>query len=377
MAQMILAFDTALASCSVALYDSNERRSLADEQAFMEVGQAEALGPMVRRVMARAGSAFDQVERIAVTVGPGTFTGLRIGLSFALGLGMTLKRPIVGLTTLEAIAANVPPGQRRRPVAAAIDARRGNLYFQLFSSGLEALTPPLVLTPGEAASRLPAGGADVVGTGAAVLAGTAGEPAIARLERAQVPDARVLAALAAERPLTGRPPEPLYLRPPAARSLPRDEAPAAKIVSAGSEHAGILAALHGECFDPAWDPMAFAKLMVMPGAVALIASTPDGEPAGFVMARHASDEAEILTIGVRPLARRRNLATRLIRDVAGRLAASGARRLLIEVAQGNAAALSLYAKLGFSQVGVRRNYYGSAKGNDRHAVTMTLPLPIA
>jgi ribosomal-protein-alanine N-acetyltransferase len=149
------------------------------------------------------------------------------------------------------------------------------------------------------------------------------------------------------------------------------------IVSAGSEHAGILAALHGECFDPAWDPMAFAKLMVMPGSVALIASTPDGEPAGFVMARRASDEAEILTIGVRPPARRRSLATRLIRDVAGRLAESGARRLFIDVAQGNAAALSLYAKLGFSRVGVRRNYYGGAKGDDRHAVTMALALPIA
>ena len=375
---MILAFDTSLASCSAALYDAKGNCVLADEQAFMDIGHAEALGPMVRRVMAQAGKTLRDVERVAVTIGPGTFTGLRIGLSFAIGLAMALKRPVVGVTTLEAVAANVPPAGRRRPIAVALDARRGNLYFQLFSPGLDQLTPPLVLALRDAAARLPDGGADLVGTGAALLAGIAGEPSAAPPAIPALPDARIIAALAAERPLPDAPPQPLYLRPPDAQPAVGDvDAGPAQITSVGSEHATVLAALHGECFDTAWDAMAFAKLMVMPGAFALIASTSAGEPVGFVMARRASDEAEILTVGVRPPERRRSLATRLIRDAAARLASSGARRLFIEVAQGNAAALSLYAKLGFSQVGVRKDYYAEAEGHGRHAVTMALALPIA
>ena len=375
---MILAFDTSLASCSAALYDAKENRVLADEQVFMDVGHAETLGPMVRRVMAQAGKTLRDVERVAVTVGPGTFTGLRIGLSFAIGLSMALKRPVVGVTTLDAVAANVPPAVRRRPIAVALDARRGNLYFQLFSSVLEQLTPPLVLPVCEAAGRLPDGGADVVGTGGALLVGAAGESSSARLDVPALPEARIVAALAAARPLPDAPPHPLYLRPPDAQPTVRDaDGGPAQITRVGSEHARVLAALHGECFDTAWDAMAFARLMVMPGAFALVASTSAGEPVGFVMVRSASDEAEILTVGVRPPDRRRSLATSLIRDAAARLASSGARRLFIEVAQGNTAALSLYAKLGFSEVGVRKDYYAEAEGHGRHAVTMALPLPIA
>ena len=264
------------------------------------------------------------------------------------------------------------------PSRSPLDARRGNLYFQLFSPGLDPLTPPLVLALRDAAARLPDGGADLVGTGAALLAGIAGEPSAAPPAIPALPDARIIAALAADRPLPDAPPQPLYLRPPDAQPAVGDvDAGPAQITSVGSEHATVLAALHGECFDTAWDAMAFAKLMVMPGAFALIASTSAGEPVGFVMARCASDEAEILTVGVRPSERRRSLATRLIRDAAARLASLGARRLFIEVAQGNTAALSLYAKLGFSQVGVRKDYYAEAKGRGRHAVTMALALPIA
>ncbi|MDP8917245.1 MAG: tRNA (adenosine(37)-N6)-threonylcarbamoyltransferase complex dimerization subunit type 1 TsaB, partial [Pseudomonadota bacterium] len=159
---MILAIDTCLTACSAAVTDG--ARVLAARSEPMDRGHQERLGPLVAEVM--AGLEFSALERIGATVGPGSFTGLRVGLAFAKGLGLALGRPVVGVGTLQALAAD--EGAR---AAAVVDARRGQVYLQAFADGA-ALSEPEALTAADAADRLRSLGADwrLVGSGAEMLA---------------------------------------------------------------------------------------------------------------------------------------------------------------------------------------------------------------
>ena len=224
----ILALDTATAACSAALLRGGAlaaRRHLA-----MTRGHAEALMPMVEEVMAEAGAAYGELDLIATTVGPGTFTGLRVGLAAARGLALAGGLPLLGVTTLEVLAHGVDAGRRAgRPVVAALDARRGEVYLQCFDgdSGFDGdlapLGPAAAAAPGDA--ELPAGPLVVVGDGAllvaAVLPARHGEMS---LEPEALPDAAIVAALAARRfdPAAppAAPPGPLYLRSSGARLPP-------------------------------------------------------------------------------------------------------------------------------------------------------------
>lgn len=210
---IVLAFDTCLSACSAAV--TQDGRVLAAASDPMERGHQERLATLVQDLMAEAGVAFADVDRIGVTVGPGSFTGLRVGLAFAKGLGLALDRPVVGVGTLEALAASLDP---RAFVAAAIDARREQLYLQVFSAGV-ALTAPEALTAGDAASRLTelyAGdSALLVGSGAHFLEHVIpGAVSSGRL----APDPVAVARLTAEAPApSASAPRPLYLRAPDAR----------------------------------------------------------------------------------------------------------------------------------------------------------------
>ncbi len=133
-----------------------------------------------------------------------------------------------------------------------------------------------------------------------------------------------------------------------------------------SSDAALLAAIHAAAFPPAeaWSAEAIASLLATPGCFAL------AEADGFVLARVAADEAEILTLAVRPAARRRGLAARLVARAATAAAALGARVLWLEVAEGNAPALGLYRALGFVEAGRRRGYY--AGGTDALVLRLSL-----
>lgn len=135
---------------------------------------------------------------------------------------------------------------------------------------------------------------------------------------------------------------------------------------AGATAVALIAALHAACFADAWDGPAIARLLAMPGAYALLALR-DGEPVGFVIARQAADEVEIVSLGVRPDARRSGAATALMRAALAR--AGGAATCFLEVAEGNAAARALYLRLGFAQAGRRPRYYG-----DEDALVLRLVL---
>jgi tRNA threonylcarbamoyl adenosine modification protein YeaZ len=219
----ILAIDTALEACSAAVLDT-QQGILASESLAMARGQAEALMPLIARVMDEAGIEFVELDRIAVTTGPGSFTGLRVGLSAARGLALASRKPAVGLSTLAAFAAPHIAADASLPVIAAIDARHGQVYLQAFGAGGRTLVSPRIIgiadavrTVGDAATRL-------VGSAATLLAEAwpARQPAPTAVDTRQAPDIDWVARLGAAAVEANSPPTPLYLRAPDAQ--PQDAA---------------------------------------------------------------------------------------------------------------------------------------------------------
>jgi tRNA threonylcarbamoyladenosine biosynthesis protein TsaB len=207
---IILALDTCVDACSVALVADS--RTLAAISEPMQRGHQERLAPMVAEAFATAGLRPDALDRIAVTIGPGSFTGLRVGLAFAKAMALALGRPCVGIGTLEALALSAGPGF----VAACLDARRGRVYLQAFANG-RAVMAPDILDIDVAAARIAelwsGGPALIAGSGAPLVAGVLPS---ARTDTDRVPDPVVIARLAAKRD-TSVPPRPLYLRAPDAK----------------------------------------------------------------------------------------------------------------------------------------------------------------
>lgn len=211
----LLAVDTALGACSVAVIAGNA--VVAHRFELMERGHAEALAPMVEDAMREAAMSFPALDRLAVTTGPGTFTGQRVGLAFMRGLRVALHRPLNGVTTLAAMAeaARAETGLAR--AIALHDAKRDEVYIEI-----EERLPPSVLSFEDAVQRLRA-----LDSGQRIaLAGTAASRACDALAGRFVlsgvrqPDAQWVARLAARSPASDAPPRPLYLRAPDAK-LPR------------------------------------------------------------------------------------------------------------------------------------------------------------
>lgn len=207
----LLVIDTALGACTAAVFEDGRPLALRFEP--MTKGHQERLGGLVRDVVAEAGGGFDRLDRIGVTVGPGSFTGLRVGLAFAQGLGAAVDRPVVGLSTLDGLAAS-SEGEGAA-TAALIDARRGQVYAKLFH-GRQPLGPDEALSLDEAARRISGmgGGVRLVGGGAAVLTEAFPDLAFAALDPRVAPAPEALAALAQAADPALHPARPLYLRAP-------------------------------------------------------------------------------------------------------------------------------------------------------------------
>lgn len=195
----VLVIDTCLSACQAAVLDGGR---IAVRSEAMERGQQERLAGMVAEVMAEAGLGFADISRIGVTVGPGSFTGLRVGLAFAKGLGLALGVPVVGIGALEALATG-----RRGRVAAALDARRDQVHLQIFDDG-RPLAEPEALHIAEAVGRLASlAPGRLVGAGAPLLAASEWTDLAVT-----TPDAAELARLSAAADPAAAPPTPLYLR---------------------------------------------------------------------------------------------------------------------------------------------------------------------
>ena len=212
----IRAVDTALGACSAAMLDGDAVRSHRLE--VIERGHAEALAPMVRAVMREAEMTFAELDRLAVTTGPGTFTGQRVGLAFMRGLRIALKSPLVGITTLQTMAAAAMAETGLQFAAALHDAKRGEVYAALYSRD-DVLIEPALLMFDDAISAI----RDRVRVQPIALCGTAAATAVqalgggAHITFIVHPDALWVARLAQHAPEPTEAPRPLYLRPPDAR----------------------------------------------------------------------------------------------------------------------------------------------------------------
>jgi len=225
---LVLAIDTALDACAAAVLDTSASRLIAQESQAMKRGHAEALMPLIARVMKASGVAFAALDRIAATTGPGSFTGLRVGLSAARGIALAASKPVVGVTTLTAYAAPIVSQNSEHPVISAIDARHDHVYFQVVAGDGSSLIKPKVAPIAEALDASRFGAPHLVGNAAKILADRwpAEAPAPFKVDPQAAPDIAWVAWLgAAVNPETA-PARPYYLRAPDAKP-PKDPLPSA------------------------------------------------------------------------------------------------------------------------------------------------------
>ncbi|MBO9097101.1 MULTISPECIES: tRNA (adenosine(37)-N6)-threonylcarbamoyltransferase complex dimerization subunit type 1 TsaB [unclassified Rhizobium] len=211
---IVLALDTAGTDCAAAVYDSDGDRVFAEITETIGKGHAEHLIALVDRVLDKAGLKLDAVERIAVTVGPGSFTGIRVGVAAARGFALALGIPAVGVTTLEVIAAAHRPKAAGRPMLVAMDAKRGEVYLQTFGvDGMPLSESAAVLVEDARALAAEFDGL-LAGSAVPLLSSTAEDvPADAAGNAFPISDVARLGA----KMLVGEKPKPLYLRGPDAK----------------------------------------------------------------------------------------------------------------------------------------------------------------
>jgi tRNA threonylcarbamoyl adenosine modification protein YeaZ len=215
----ILAIDTSCVAASVAVAESGRTEPLAALSRAMARGHAEALPPMVEEAMRGVEGGFSSLDRIAVTTGPGSFTGIRVGLAMARAMGIALAVPVVGVSTLAAFAAPLLSEPRPGVIAAAIDARHGSAYFQLFESSGRPLGPPRCEALRECVRGIGAGPALLTGNAAAMLANEAHRAGLPYDLGAatDAPDIVAVARMGLALDPAANPARPLYVKPPDAR----------------------------------------------------------------------------------------------------------------------------------------------------------------
>ena len=216
----VLGIDTAIGACSAAVWEQTVKASY---QKIMSRGHVEALVPMVEQTLKNSGLTFSQLDLIAVTIGPGSFTGLRTGLAAAKGLGLALNIPVHGVTTLEAVAfAAKREGlfEAKIPIVVVLETNREEIFCQQFDGN--------AIEQGEATAGLERVVVEKLPRGEFCLCGDAAGRVLAalpQLERKQItqltaverPMAKDVAEIAAgrfERPISAA---PLYIYPPAAK----------------------------------------------------------------------------------------------------------------------------------------------------------------
>jgi tRNA threonylcarbamoyladenosine biosynthesis protein TsaB len=215
----VLAIDTALAACSAAVLDTEYGGIVASESVPMLRGHAEALLPMLQRVMQQANFGFSDIDRIAVTTGPGSFTGLRVGIAAARGLALAAEKPAVGLSTLSAYAAPHMASDERFPVVAAVDARHDHVYMQVFAPGGRLFTAPRLAPLREAVKAAAEASSFITGSAARLVATglSADDPVPVGVDASPAPDIAWVARMGAVVPEDQAPLKPQYLRAPDAQ----------------------------------------------------------------------------------------------------------------------------------------------------------------
>jgi len=220
----ILAIDTALGACSACVLDAGAPEPVAIEQTAMERGHAEALMPMIERVMAKVEGGFSSLDRVAVTIGPGSYTGLRVGISAARAIALAAGIPAIGISTLAASAAPFIGREGGRVVAAAVDAKHGQVWFQAMNAQGKQLVSVRQVNHRDAARAIGAGPVSLVGSAALAVANEAWAIGLDALvvDDAKAPDVTWVARLGMIADPESAPPRPLYLKAP--ETTPQDRA---------------------------------------------------------------------------------------------------------------------------------------------------------
>lgn len=200
---MILTIDTSGPECAAGIYDADARALVASRSETLGKGHAERLMPMIDEVLQAAGLSLKDMTRVGVTVGPGSFTGIRVGVAAARGFALSLGIPAIGVTTLQVVAEQVLEIDPPAPVVAAIDAGRAEIFAQAFLPGGVMLTEPAIYEHDAIRAMIERFGAIVTGTGLDALEGRAHGPDLYPLDR--------IGRIAARSPDDTRP-SPVYLR---------------------------------------------------------------------------------------------------------------------------------------------------------------------
>jgi tRNA threonylcarbamoyl adenosine modification protein YeaZ len=224
---LVLAIDTALEACSAAVLDTDRTEGVTSRSLSMVRGHAEALMPLIASVMSDADAEFNDLDRIAVTVGPGSFTGLRVGVAAARAIALASGKPAVGLTTLAALAAPFFDDCAGGALMSVIDARHDRVYMQMFGPGGRSLVAPRIATVNIATHAALAAPTRIVGNATRLIeaAWPVNEPAPA-VNAMRAPHIEWVARLGAARHDLTAPVRPLYLseadvHPQEAGILPR------------------------------------------------------------------------------------------------------------------------------------------------------------
>jgi tRNA threonylcarbamoyl adenosine modification protein YeaZ len=218
----ILAIDTALPACSACVLDSDAAEPVSAETIPMARGHAEALLPLIERVVAHAEGGFAALDRVAVTVGPGSFTGIRVGLSAARAIAVARRIPVAGVSTLAALDAPLILEGDDGVVVAAIDALHGSVYVTGYGPHGRTILSPRHAPVRDAVRALGAGPLRITGSGAPMLAIEAWSIGL----RAEVlgdriaPDIAYVARLGLAADPASAPARPLYLKSPDAKPQP-------------------------------------------------------------------------------------------------------------------------------------------------------------
>lgn len=228
---ILLAVDTALDDCAVAIHrDDGSPPTVVGE--VIGRGHAEKLMAMIETATARAGVSLGEIDAFAASIGPGSFTGIRVGVAVVRGFAVATGRPAIGVSSLEAIALRARAGASGRPLMTVLDARKDEVYAGLFADDGAPIGEAMVISAVEAAARASAAGAVLVGPGSALVAAHMTDAVVVSLPEGR--DVEAIATIAAGRLARGEigaSPAPLYVRPPDAK--PQGHVRLARLVPGG------------------------------------------------------------------------------------------------------------------------------------------------
>lgn len=211
---LILALDTSLDACAVAVMADG--RLVAERCEVIGRGHAERLMGLMTQTLAAAGAGLGDIDRLGVSIGPGSFTGIRVGLAAARGLRLALGVPLVGVSTLDALAEAHAAAADGLPLVAAWDARRDEVYARFYDAAGQPLGAPFAASAATVAARFGGRAHAAAGSGAPLVAAHAG--ALARVVATPThPPVAAVARLAARSAVPDAAPAPLYLRAPDAQ----------------------------------------------------------------------------------------------------------------------------------------------------------------